>query len=614
MDSQDASIQVGSQKPNSKINFLRGQCKSVVTRCINFLNKTENVNAYELHNRKKAIEEAYSKYNRLAEEAVEQGQDVPNDDEEFEEKYFSTLSRIDALLVRGNTSVTEFSSALETSTPVFEHARLPPIEIQSFDGSNVGAYKPFIELYMALIGNNVKLSNIQKLFYLKGYLQGEALDLINNLPLINQSYDDAISLLNRRYDTKGLLIKSHINNLLDLPMSQVSQQKSALKSYGQPVESWDSLLVCIIMRKLDTLTVRLFNSEQDFRDMPSLESLLSFLERRAISLEASLVCDQNRSAKASSSKSYHVTNNSNKNPNTDSVVNPVKPKPIGCLLCKNECHKLYKCPTFLLMTVSNRLAYVKENNLCSICLNTHSQKCRYNFSCSFCKQQSHNSLLHKNTSIDSSQCTESTAAHSIHNKDSQILLPTVKIAIQGPNNKRVIVRALLDSGSQTSFCAQSLVDKLGLKTYNCSKNILTLGQNSKRVQKAVDLQLDSLSENYSINISCSVVDQITTLLPQCKMNINNFIIPSSLKLADTDFHIPGEVSLLLASDIFFKILKDGKVEGGSMDPVLINTRFGYIVSGCSGDSEPLFLSNSMSIALHSQLTPDLEVHNLVKNF
>ncbi|KAL0869431.1 hypothetical protein ABMA27_007666 [Loxostege sticticalis] len=597
MDSQDAAIQGGCEKPNSKINFLRGQCKSVVTRCINFLNKTENVNAYELHNRKKAIEE-----------------DVPNDDEEFEEKYFSTLSRIDALLDRGNTSVTEFSSALETSTPLFEHARLPPIEIQSFDGSNVGAYKPFIELYMALIGNNVKLSNVQKLFYLKGYLQGEALDLINNLPLINQSYDDAISLLNRRYDTKGLLIKSHINNLLDLPMSQVSQQKSALKGYGQPVESWDSLLVCIIMRKLDTLTVRLFNSEQDFRDMPSLESLLSFLERRAISLEASLACDQNRSAKASSSKSYHVTNNSNKNPNTNSVVNPVKPKPIGCLLCKNECHKLYKCPTFLLMTVSNRLAYVKENNLCSICLNKHSQKCRYNFSCSFCKQQSHNSLLHKNTSIDSSQCTESTAAHSVHNKDSQILLPTVKIAIQGPNNKRVIVRALLDSGSQTSFCAQSLVDKLGLKTYNCSKNILTLGQISKRVQKAVDLQLDSLTENYSINISCSVVDQITTLLPQCKMNINNFIIPSNLKLADTDFHIPGEVSLLLASDIFFKILKDGKVEGGPMDPVLINTRFGYIVSGCSGDSDSLFLSNSMSIALHSQLTPDLEVHNLVKNF
>ncbi|KAL0822659.1 hypothetical protein ABMA28_004683 [Loxostege sticticalis] len=385
MDSQDASIQGGSEKPNSKINFLRGQCKSVVTRCINFLNKTENVNAYELHNRKKAIEEAYSKYNRLAEEAVEQGQDVLNDDEEFEEKYFSTLSRIDALLDRRNTFVTEFSSALDTSTPVFEHARLPPIEIQSFDGSNVGAYKPFIELYMALIGNNVKLSNVQKLFYLKGYLQGEALDLINNLPLINQSYDDAISLLNRRYDTKGLLIKSHINNLLDLPMSQVSQQKSALKSYGQPVES--SLLICIIMRKLDTLTVRF------------LESLLSFLERRAISLEASLVCDQNRSAKASSSKSYHhVTNNSNKNPNTNSVVNSVKPKPIGCLLCKNECHKLYKCPTFLLMTVSNRLAYVKENNLCSICLNKHSQKCRYNFSCSFCKQQSH-LLIHRNVQI-----------------------------------------------------------------------------------------------------------------------------------------------------------------------------------------------------------------------
>ncbi|XP_028164477.1 uncharacterized protein LOC114355705 [Ostrinia furnacalis] len=366
------ATQVCGDTNKHKTKLLQGQCKAAITRCVTFLDKKSDPSVFELTNRRKAVEEAFARYNRLADEAILQGQEVLDGEEEFEERYYEALSRIDALLDRcSSASPLGFASAVDVSTPLFETTRLPPIEIQSFDGNNVCAYKPFIELFMELIGKNFKLSNVQKLYYLKGYLKGEALNLVNNLPLINQSYHDAIALLNRRYDTKGLMIKTHISTILDLPsitrgtaqairslVSQISQQMSALRSYDEPVDSWDSILVCIVMKKLDSLTVRLFSAEQDFCSMPSMESLLSFLERRAISLEASSACDTSRTERAS--MSFHIsTCNTKPNPK----CNNAKSTMIPCLLCRDSCHKLYKCPTFLSMKLSERLSHVNNYNL-----------------------------------------------------------------------------------------------------------------------------------------------------------------------------------------------------------------------------------------------------------
>lgn len=65
-------------------------------------------------------------------------------------------------------------------------------------------------------------------------------------------------------------------------------------------------------------------------------------------------------------------------------------------------------------------------------------------------------------------------------------------------------------------------------------------------------------------------------------------------------HIPGEISLLLASDVFFKIILDGKIKGGPSDPILLNTQLGYVVSstGCSNDDT--------SVTMHTAVSPDLD--------
>lgn len=130
--------------------------------------------------------------------------------------------------------------------------KLPQLELPTFDGQNVVQYKPFMDMFLAVIGSNTMLASVQKLCYLRKYLKSEALTLIEGLPLVNESYSQALTLLNNRYDNKSILIMHHINILLDLQpitkgtshslrqlVSSTRQQLGALEALGQKVEYWD---------------------------------------------------------------------------------------------------------------------------------------------------------------------------------------------------------------------------------------------------------------------------------------------------------------------------------------------------------------------------------------
>lgn len=108
-------------------------------------------------------------------------------------------------------------------------------------------------------------------------------------------------MLEKRFDNKTRLIGNHISDLLDLPtiqkgtaasirsfVSDVQQQLHALKNLGQPIDTWDMLLISILTRKLDQITNRAYQLDRDLEKLPFMVDFLSFLEKRAIALEDSL--------------------------------------------------------------------------------------------------------------------------------------------------------------------------------------------------------------------------------------------------------------------------------------------------------------------------------------
>ncbi|CAK1599167.1 unnamed protein product [Parnassius mnemosyne] len=254
----------------SKLQHARGQCKRTITMVENFKQGATDPSAAALQLRLRAIDNAYNNFTKLqADIAAIQG--FMDHDEGFEERYFNLNASFSTVLecVRADDDDTKTSRGSRCGTT------LPPIDITDFSGG-IGQYRPFIDLFSTVTSSNRNPSNIQRLFYLRMYLKGEALALIDNLPLINYSYTHAFELLNNRYDNKALIVNNHINTLLDLPVikssaqqlrslvSQVSQQVTALQNLGQAMQ-WDTILVCILTRKLDTSNLQPLPFRTQFR-------------------------------------------------------------------------------------------------------------------------------------------------------------------------------------------------------------------------------------------------------------------------------------------------------------------------------------------------------------
>ncbi|KOB76447.1 Uncharacterized protein OBRU01_05753 [Operophtera brumata] len=429
--------------------------------------------------------------------------------------------------------------------------KLPRINIQPYDGREISGFQPFIDLFTAIIDKDVKLSDIEKMYYLKTLLKGEPLQIIEGLAVSNESYKPALQLLTKRYCNPHLVISTHINTLLDMPSiqrgtaqqlreitSKIRQQLSAHKTLNQPTDKWDAILMCIVTRKLDPLTVRLFHSEKDYATvMPTLNELLEFLDKRAVSIEVSFV-----------SPMY----NDKSKPKSVTLAGTIDPKKTAasahCTAC-NESHRLYKCPKFVLMSIDKKLEHVNKNKHCVICLGLHPQKCRYQFKCNICKSKDHNTLLHVEGKQDEHKENHSVSLHSYKAPQTKVLLPTVKFLESDASGNRVVVRGLLDSGSQTSLCTSRLADRLGIQPFNHEKNILTLGDRLNKTNKAINITIYSLNQNFKADITCSIVNQITAPMPQRKFEFSSFMIPKNITLADNEYNIPGVIDVLLGAEM-----------------------------------------------------------------
>ena len=74
---------------------------------------------------------------------------------------------------------------------------LPPIQIQTFENNseNPFSYYTFKKSFKNAIAGMPNLTGAQKLIYLKGYLTGEALNIVEDIPVEDDSFDQAVKLL-----------------------------------------------------------------------------------------------------------------------------------------------------------------------------------------------------------------------------------------------------------------------------------------------------------------------------------------------------------------------------------------------------------------------------------
>lgn len=602
----------------SSLIKCRGKLKAAVKRFLNFVTK-ENVDVNEIYIRKEKIEETWSEYQRIQSEIEEtEGVEMDEQDkyrEEFEEMFFKAVGIakkltepvFDGKKVQPYRGIDEDGTcegnyrSIETTNDIKDSGRKisrPPIRLSALNvptfSGEYNEWATFHDIFTSLIHNNEDLPPVEKFFYLRSAVTGDAQNCIRCIETTSSNYEMAWNKLKKRYSNKKVLVQTHVKAMFELePVTSESSTKlrqftdaltghmSALETLGHTPNSWGPLLVHLIVTKLDKNSRREWETITDKEEVAPVEVLIEFLESRFKILEAIETCKN-----INIRQGAYKFNNHNRQLNEKSsslVIGNNK----GCYICQAP-HTIYKCPIFIALPVTERIKRVAEMKLCKVCLRQHVPKKCNGKNCFTCSKP-HNTMLHLGNSSElkkseaekPSEDQEATAAVSVHvaaNSSDQVLLSTAEVRVQNENGESQIGRVLLDSGSQCNFITESMAQILKLKKTRVQHTVLGIGGKSQNVKAAVVVTIRSRINNYNLTCSCLVVPKITNILPSENIG-GECMVPSDIELADTSFKIPKKIDLLLGACHFFEILGKQKIKPTINGPIFQETQLGWIVSG-----------------------------------
>lgn len=469
--------------------------------------------------------------------------------------------------------------------------KLPLIQIAKFNGSYFH-WLEFRDTFTSLIHNNDRISSVSKFHYLISYLEGEAARIISNLEVSSANYNDAWRLLLDRYNNKRLLISSHLNSIFSMQtltresdkslrylIDNVTKNLRALHGLGQEVDKWDLLIIHIISSKLDTRTLTKWEEHRNMLDDNiTFDQFKKFINDRADVLE-SLNRNKLDLSRPNTSSHTHSSIKHDRSQIKSFSCTQDNSSFYSCPSCKDK-HRIYDCPKFKAMSITERITEISKLKLCTNCLRAghNTQNCRLG-PCRECKKR-HNTLLHIPT--NNTENVPKTHANYSNQNTNQVLLSTAMIEVRNPvKNIHKRVRALLDSGSESSFLSESLKQTLQLDSCPTqSINLIGIGNNSvHKINESCIAQINSINKPFTITSNFFVLKQVTGQLPNISIDIKTLNIPKDIVLADPNFYLPSEIDMLIGADMFWDILGCNQHSLGVGLPKLHSSKFGWLISG-----------------------------------
>lgn len=461
-------------------------------------------------------------------------------------------------------------------------------------------------------------------------------------------------------------------------VDHVTKNLRALDSLGQPTDKWDMLLIFMLAAKLDSHTLTKWEEHRNtLDDLPTLEQFKQFLIARADVLEAlnRNKCDSyaqkftpstprsaptatqhfNKQDRPQFTKTFASTSQYAK---SVPFANQNKQSSYFCIICDKN-HKVFECPAFQSMSIQERLDEVARYKLCDNCLRQghRASDCRGG-PCRQCNQM-HNSLLHGSTpcvmnnavvlnqspntlssddkdtavavhqSSETAPCVASDNATVINqssvvnsiNTTNAVLLSTAVVEVTDPVSKNKLkVRALLDSGSESSFISKSLQEKLSIqaKSIDCLKVIGIGNSSARKVVESCNVQINSLHNAFKVTISCLILKELTSNIPKTTINIKGLKLPANIKLADPEFSQSAPIDVLIGADLFWDLIGNEQLSLGPSSPRLRSSELGWLISGPinSERSKKSFycnhatLSNSAESKVDEMLTKFWEIEDV----
>ncbi|KAL4004275.1 signal-regulatory protein delta [Sarotherodon galilaeus] len=403
--------------------------------------------------------------------------------------------------------------AVPTHLRLLSANRLPIPEPTVFSGDPL-KYNHWKSSFQTLIERK-NIPSSEKIFFLQKYVGGAAREALEGYFLIGSdtAYVAAWELLNERYGQPFMIAKACRDKLHAWP--KIASRESAdlrkfvdfLRSCECAMAHNESLHILddgIENQKLtaklpDWLSSRWNRKATQYQlehgRFPDFEYFVTFL-----TLEASI---------ASASARVFTTNTTEKNIST-------------CMFCKKTGHVLHKCRRLTARPVADRVKFIQGEKLCFGCLSPghQSKNCSNRMVCDTCSKR-HPTCLHEDRSKqqenDETSCskerklqspqdtiqetTSNRVVHDGNNAQTSAIVP-VYASMPGDSNKEVLVYALLDSQSDSSFILEEVADALDVNAEPVKLKLSTMSSKETIVpcKRLKGLQIRGLSSSKKITV------------------------------------------------------------------------------------------------------------------
>ncbi|XP_016664554.1 uncharacterized protein LOC107885426 [Acyrthosiphon pisum] len=573
----------------------RGQLKAKLTRFINHLSnvdKNVEINRTELRCRREKNEDVWQEFEQV-QSAIElllndeENEETTNYRVEFEDAYFNAISLCDDLMYdrnneqiesQGNADVMRNSNMLVPAPQMTASSgggfccnnsnapiQLAAISLPTFSGI-YSEWPTYYDIFGVMVHKNDRISDIQRFFHLRSSLSGEAAQVIQGIETTAANYSIAWESLIARYNNKKVLIQSHTRGLYELSViNEESKQLrklidklnchiNALESLGENPRGWGSMLIHLITSKLDISTIKAWETIAPKDEIPPIQVLIQFLEKRFKIVEAVESVSQMNIKESSDSKGNKKINKGY--PKEKTYYSFAATDMTKCYNC-NLPHTIYKCPAFLALSVPDRINKVNALKLCKICMRPHNDKKCLGKKCFKC-HKAHNTMLHLNASKDGEEnksntmtaagndnsntsrsdneiipvTAHSTVAATAAAPDKHVMLSTAVIKVYDKMGNAIHCRALLDSGSQNNFVTEYMAQTLQLGRNKIKSDVSGIGQSVHTITSAVTVKIRSRTSDYEKTISCLILPRLTNDIPAQVIDPKRINVPDNIVLAD----------------------------------------------------------------------------------
>ena len=512
---------------------------------------------------------------------------VPPESEKVDEERKATLEVLAGLssVVKGLVEAQKEHKPSVETRPLESGVKLPKIEVPTFNG-NILEWNLFWEQFEVTVHSKTHISDAEKFAYLRQAIKdGPARHVIEGLAHSASNYLNAVECLHKRYDKPRQTHKAHVKAILDVASVRdghgkelrrlhdvLSQHLRALDA--MEYSSWSHLMTSIIELKLDQET--LFEWErhtQGKKKVPDPRDLLDFLDLRAQACEAATLVEKKKQptqqvkTQAVKKVSFTATEDD------------------GCVLCDVR-HPLYACKKYRQLSHDDKVSLLMEQGLCMNCFRKGhiARKCPAASMCTKCDRP-HHTVLHmeaKKPNVDRTATNNVSTHTSLTNAPSTVLLMTCQVKVVAPNGAVTKARALLDTGSSTSFISEHLVQLLRLSRKSCTSQVSGIGDVFYHASRGVTrFHISRVKEGgITIPVQATILKKITTDLPSNSVRFKQgWDHLKKIELADPEFGTPAKIDLILGADVYNSVIRHGRRSGPPGSPTAHRTALGWVLAG-----------------------------------